>query len=121
MLATNALKASLLTLVLGMLFFMHGVMAQSQRRISGRITDDKGNGLSGVSISIKGTQRGTVSDTTGNYVITVADNNTVAGRQQNRRVNLVVSGDAIGVQESSPDAAPSVATPANTGVSNPPQ
>jgi outer membrane protein OmpA-like peptidoglycan-associated protein len=30
----------------------------------------------------------------------VADNSTAAGRQQNRRVNLVVSGDAIGVTES---------------------
>ena len=32
----------------------------------------------------------------------VADNSTAAGRQQNRRVNLVVSGDAIGVQQSGP-------------------
>jgi outer membrane protein OmpA-like peptidoglycan-associated protein len=32
----------------------------------------------------------------------VADNSTAAGRQQNRRVNLVVSGDAIGVKESAP-------------------
>jgi len=36
----------------------------------------------------------------------VADNSTSSGRAQNRRVNLVVSGDAIGVQETSPDAAP---------------
>jgi outer membrane protein OmpA-like peptidoglycan-associated protein len=35
----------------------------------------------------------------------VADNNTAQGRSQNRRVNLVVSGDAIGVEQSSPDAA----------------
>ena len=32
----------------------------------------------------------------------VADNSTTAGRTQNRRVNLVVSGDAIGVQTSAP-------------------
>jgi outer membrane protein OmpA-like peptidoglycan-associated protein len=32
----------------------------------------------------------------------VADNATAAGRAQNRRVNLVVSGDAIGVQTSQP-------------------
>jgi outer membrane protein OmpA-like peptidoglycan-associated protein len=32
----------------------------------------------------------------------VADNSTAAGRAQNRRVNLVVSGDAIGVQTSQP-------------------
>ena len=36
----------------------------------------------------------------------VADNSTAAGRQQNRRVNLVVSGDAIGVQTTNPDSAP---------------
>jgi outer membrane protein OmpA-like peptidoglycan-associated protein len=32
----------------------------------------------------------------------VADNNTSSGRAQNRRVQLVVSGDAIGVQQSAP-------------------
>jgi outer membrane protein OmpA-like peptidoglycan-associated protein len=29
----------------------------------------------------------------------VADNSTAQGRQQNRRVNMVVSGDAIGISE----------------------
>ncbi|MDE1156467.1 MAG: OmpA family protein [Acidobacteriaceae bacterium] len=33
----------------------------------------------------------------------VDDNSTAAGRAKNRRVNLVVSGDAIGVKESTPD------------------
>jgi outer membrane protein OmpA-like peptidoglycan-associated protein len=32
----------------------------------------------------------------------VADNNTASGRQQNRRVEMVVSGDAIGVHEGAP-------------------
>ena len=34
----------------------------------------------------------------------VADNTTAAGRAQNRRVNLVVSGDAIGITQSAPAA-----------------
>jgi outer membrane protein OmpA-like peptidoglycan-associated protein len=41
----------------------------------------------------------------------VADNATAQGRSQNRRVNLVVSGDAIGVEQSSPDATPAPAGP----------
>ncbi len=40
----------------------------------------------------------------------VADNSTASGRAQNRRVNLVVSGDAIGVAESAgPEATPQTA------------
>jgi outer membrane protein OmpA-like peptidoglycan-associated protein len=41
----------------------------------------------------------------------VADNGTAAGRQQNRRVNLVVSGAEIGVQTTSPQAGAAQQTP----------
>jgi outer membrane protein OmpA-like peptidoglycan-associated protein len=43
----------------------------------------------------------------------VADNNTASGRSQNRRVQLVVSGDAIGVRQSNPEAS-SVVVPTGT-------
>jgi outer membrane protein OmpA-like peptidoglycan-associated protein len=68
----------------------------------------------------------------------VADNSSASGRAQNRRVQLVVSGDAIGVQESAPASGgqsmnaptnapappaqpPQQPKPYTTGVSNEPQ
>jgi outer membrane protein OmpA-like peptidoglycan-associated protein len=51
----------------------------------------------------------------------VASNKTAAGRAQNRRVQLVVSGAAIGTRQQAPPPA-TPPPPANpTGVSNPPQ
>jgi outer membrane protein OmpA-like peptidoglycan-associated protein len=57
----------------------------------------------------------------------IADNATAAGRAQNRRVNLVVSGNAIGVQQSQPAATaqpqgvPQGGMAPAQGTSNPPQ
>jgi len=47
------------------------------RSISGKVTDDNGEGLPGVSILIKGTQRGMVSDANGNFMIEVPDEKAV--------------------------------------------
>jgi outer membrane protein OmpA-like peptidoglycan-associated protein len=70
----------------------------------------------------QGVPQGNISATGYGKTHPVADNGTAAGKAQNRRVNLVVSGAAIGVQQSTPDtaAAPAAAAPA-TGVSAPPQ
>jgi len=61
----------------------------------------------------------------------VADNSSNDGRAQNRRVELVVSGNSIGVQEQAPGASGAAAMPAspnppvsqnnNSGIANPPQ
>ena len=66
----------------------------------------------------QGVQGGNITSTGYGKNDPIADNATATGRAQNRRVNLVVSGNAIGVQQS----APTVTAPAAPqGTSNPPQ
>ena len=43
--------------------------------VTGNVTDDKGNSMPGVTIIIKGTNKGTVTDANGKYSITVDDSN----------------------------------------------
>ncbi|GAB3911426.1 TonB-dependent receptor [Larkinella knui] len=45
--------------------------------ISGKITDEKGEGLPGVSLIVKGTTRGTTTDNNGQYKLTVPDGKAV--------------------------------------------
>ena len=47
------------------------------RTITGKVTDETGNPLAGVSVSIKGTATGTVTDVKGSYQISVADNDKI--------------------------------------------
>jgi len=51
--------------------------AVTDRALRGTIKDETGNELPGVSIILKGTQQGTVSDANGNYELTIPDDNTV--------------------------------------------
>lgn len=46
-------------------------------QITGRVTDDKGEGLPGVNIQIRSTARGTTTDEQGNYRLTAPDANAV--------------------------------------------
>jgi len=46
--------------------------AQSGRTVSGKITDDKGAGISGVSVLVKGSTTGTTTDAAGEYKLTVS-------------------------------------------------
>ncbi len=46
-------------------------------RIKGRVTDEKGEGLPGVNVVVKGTQSGTSSDAEGNYEISLPAKNAV--------------------------------------------
>lgn len=46
-------------------------------QISGRVTDENGNGFPGVNILVKGTSVGSVTDVDGNYTISVPDTNSI--------------------------------------------
>ncbi|GAA4433065.1 TonB-dependent receptor [Ravibacter arvi] len=45
----------------------------AERKISGRVTDEKNEAMPGVSILVKGTQRGMITDTEGRFAIEVPD------------------------------------------------
>lgn len=47
---------------------------RADRTLTGRVTDEKNEGLPGVSVILKGTQRGTVTDADGRYKLDVPDN-----------------------------------------------
>lgn len=53
------------------------VTKPSFQRISGKVTDEKGEGLPGVSILIKGTQQGTTTDADGVFFLNITEENAV--------------------------------------------
>ena len=59
------------------LFLAFGVAlgAFAQSTVKGRVKDDGGQGLPGVSVVVKGTTAGTVTDVEGNYTVSVPDAN----------------------------------------------
>ncbi len=64
------MRANLLVFLLAFVVLATTAFAQ-ERTISGRITDDTGEGLPGVNVILKGTTTGTTSDIDGNYKLTV--------------------------------------------------
>jgi TonB-linked SusC/RagA family outer membrane protein len=68
-------KFTLLTLLL---FFLSSMGLYAQKTVSGTVTNaDDGSAIPGVSVLIKGTQKGTVSDLDGKYKLEVPDDKTV--------------------------------------------
>ncbi len=84
---------------------------QQQGSVSGKVTDESDRPLPGVTVIIKGTFQGTVSDSDGNYTLTnIPDNATlvfsfvgmrsqevVVGNQTN--INIVLELEAFGIEE----------------------
>src|SRR5687767_5845326 len=61
----------LLSIVLGMLLISAQVLAQNNRTISGRVTDEKGTAVSNASVIVKGTNIGTVTAPDGSFSLSV--------------------------------------------------
>ncbi|PSK95185.1 SusC/RagA family TonB-linked outer membrane protein [Taibaiella chishuiensis] len=55
---------------------LHHVMAQS-RPVKGQVLDDRGEGVPGASIQVKGTKTGTITDAEGNFILDVPDESNV--------------------------------------------
>ncbi len=82
-----------------------------QRNISGRITDESGQSLPGVTVVIKGTSQGTVSDFEGNYSLSVTSDNDIlvfsfVGMQKQEIpvgtqsiINIVLVQETVGIDE----------------------
>ncbi|WP_346863399.1 TonB-dependent receptor [uncultured Draconibacterium sp.] len=84
---------------------------QQKITVSGRVTDETGQALPGVTVVVKGTVQGTVTDTDGNYSLTdVSENVTLifsyVGMQKQEiavagksAINVTLQPDAIGIDE----------------------
>ena len=60
-----------------LLFYANPLWAQAGKHVSGRVTDPGGKGLGGVSVSVKGTFRGTTTDSAGAFDLEVSGKNEV--------------------------------------------
>ncbi|MBM3452622.1 MAG: hypothetical protein FJX84_05720, partial [Bacteroidetes bacterium] len=60
-----------------LIFILLTTTVFSQRKITGVVKDEKGDGLPFVSIVIKGTNKGTKSNDLGEYLISVPDSNNI--------------------------------------------
>ncbi len=70
-----ACKMFLLLAVCGLCLVIQKTSAQTERTVTGKVTDENGSGLPGVSVTITGTAKGTATDSSGFYTATVPDKN----------------------------------------------
>src|SRR5690554_6890399 len=73
-------------------------MAQQQKLVSGKVTDSGGQPLPGVTVVVKGTTQGTVSDNEGDYRITnIPENATLIFSFVGMKTHEVVIGNQSGI------------------------
>ena len=89
----------------------HFVMEQQQKSISGKVTDSSGQPLPGVTVVIKGSTQGIITDTSGKYMLNNVSNDailvfsfvgmktqeiSVAGKET---INTILEEETIGIEE----------------------
>jgi TonB-linked SusC/RagA family outer membrane protein len=67
------MKKQLKKLILPFLFLFTTIVQAQNKTVTGRVVDEKGGAISGVSVSVKGSRTGTTSGATGNFSINVSD------------------------------------------------
>src|SRR5258706_5763572 len=85
-----------ISLLLSFSVFNTGVQATpgyfQQKVVTGRVTDEKGDGISNVSVSVKGTTRGTVTKTDGSFSINANAGETLSFSNVGYKASSVVLG-----------------------------
>ena len=62
-------RGILLLLILSTIFYSPQLKAQNASAVTGKVTDEKGNALAGVTVTVKGTNTSVVTGTDGTYKI----------------------------------------------------
>src|SRR4051812_21584416 len=73
------MKNRVLTALMGILFLPALALAQ-QKTVTGKVTNEQGTALSGVTVLIKGTSTGTSTNSEGSYSVRVANGQTLVYR-----------------------------------------
>src|SRR5665647_1969635 len=93
------------------LMVMSTGMAFAQKSISGKVTDESGSSVPGVSVVVKGTTTGTITDADGKFSLTAPANATTLSFSfigmisvdmpigQNNVINVTMKSETIGVEE----------------------
>lgn len=112
MIQTNSKQSAMRKLFFLLILFLSVITVGAQQRttVTGKVTDNTGVGLPGVSVLEKGTMNGTVTNLDGNYTVTVSPTSTLVfsfigfvsqeiavGPQTN--INVMLSEEVVGLDE----------------------
>ena len=85
--------------------------AEQQRELTGKVTDENGEPVPGVSVVVKGTTVGTITDTDGSYTLEVPSDAAIlqfsfvgmkmqeAPIGDNDQINVIMESDVVGIEE----------------------